>query len=455
MQNHNIKLKRTFLSLFSCCFAFFVFSFALTVHAQDITIGETIILTNPDNGNGNLLVAQSATLSQTATIQSLSFYVTTASGNLRLGIYDATGPSGGPGTKKAETNLFVPTTGWNTANVITPVSLSPGTYWLAYLHSSSSLAFVDDYTGSAKWYSYTFGSMPQTFSTSPTGGYAVHWSFYATLNTSGVVPPSTKFSINDRVQVNATFVNVRATANGTLLGTQTTNALGTVIGGPTNTGGYNWWNINFDTGFDGWSAEDYLVKYTILSPLDFTLSNGGNKSVTQGSSVTNSVTATLSSGTTQSTGFAVSGLPTGATASFSPTACSPNCSTTLTISTSASTPAGNSTIIVTVTAGSVTKTSTFTLTVNAPTTTSGALLQKSDLVYQGSFKVPHGTFGASSFDWGEGIMAYNPANNSLFISSHPYQNSVAEISIPTVVNSSSLAALNTASLLQNFSPTPQ
>ena len=287
-----------------------------------------------------------------------------------------------------------------------------------------------------------------TVTITATGGSVIKTStFTLTVN----APTSTKFSINDRVQVNATFVNVRATANGTLLGTQTTNALGTVIGGPTNTGGYNWWNINFDTGFDGWSAEDYLVKYTILSPLDFTLSNGGNKSVTQGSSVTNSVTATLSSGTTQSTGFAVSGLPTGATASFSPTACSPNCSTTLTISTSASTPAGNSTIIVTVTAGSVTKTSTFTLTVNAPTTTSGALLQKSDLVYQGSFKVPHGTFGASSFDWGEGIMAYNPANNSLFISSHPYQNSVAEISIPTVVNSSSLAALNTASVLQNFS----
>src|SRR3989338_2173060 len=39
MQNHNTKLKRTFLSLFSCCFALFVFSFALTAHAQDITSG--------------------------------------------------------------------------------------------------------------------------------------------------------------------------------------------------------------------------------------------------------------------------------------------------------------------------------------------------------------------------------------------------------------------------------
>ena len=70
-----------------------------------------------DSNNGNKLVAQRATLSQTATIQSLSFYVVTASGNLRLGIYDATGPGGGPGAKKAETASITPTTGWNTANV--------------------------------------------------------------------------------------------------------------------------------------------------------------------------------------------------------------------------------------------------------------------------------------------------------------------------------------------------
>ena len=89
-------------------------------------------------------MAQPATLSQTATIQSLSFYIVTASGNLRLGIYDATGPSGRPGAKKAETASITPTTGWNTANVITPVSLPPGTYWLAYLASSNSLRFKAD-----------------------------------------------------------------------------------------------------------------------------------------------------------------------------------------------------------------------------------------------------------------------------------------------------------------------
>ena len=64
-----------------------------------VTIGDNTNLPNDDNGNGNLLVAQNTTLSQTATIQSLSFYVTVAGGNLPLGIYDATGP----GALKAKT----------------------------------------------------------------------------------------------------------------------------------------------------------------------------------------------------------------------------------------------------------------------------------------------------------------------------------------------------------------
>src|SRR5262245_4182883 len=96
----------------------------VTEAVTTITIGQTSILPSGDTNNGNYLLAQQATLGQTATIQSLSFYVTTAGGNLRLGIYDATGPGGGPGVKKAETNSFTPGTGWNTQNVVTPVSLA-------------------------------------------------------------------------------------------------------------------------------------------------------------------------------------------------------------------------------------------------------------------------------------------------------------------------------------------
>ena len=86
-------------------------------------------------------------IKQAATIQSLSFYVSAASGNLILGIYDATGPNGGPGALKASTASFAAKTGWNTANVVTPVSLAAGTYWMAFLPSSNTLTFLNNPTG--------------------------------------------------------------------------------------------------------------------------------------------------------------------------------------------------------------------------------------------------------------------------------------------------------------------
>ena len=95
--------------------ASYVLVFLDSAQAQSVNFGETAVLSAADGQNANLLLAQVATLSEAATVQSLSFYVTAASGNLILGIYDATGPSGGPGALKASTASFAPKTGWNTA----------------------------------------------------------------------------------------------------------------------------------------------------------------------------------------------------------------------------------------------------------------------------------------------------------------------------------------------------
>lgn len=99
---------------------------------------------------------------------------------------------------------------------------------------------------------------------------------------------------------------------------------------------------------------------------DFSLSNGGSRSVTQGSSVSNAISATMVSGTTQAVFFSAAGLPTGSTASFSPTSCSPICTSTLTISTTASTAPGSYSVLVSVTGGSLSRTTSFVLTVNTP-----------------------------------------------------------------------------------------
>ncbi|KKT59378.1 MAG: Sheath polysaccharide-degrading enzyme, partial [Candidatus Giovannonibacteria bacterium GW2011_GWA1_44_25] len=102
------------------------------------------------------------------------------------------------------------------------------------------------------------------------------------------------------------------------------------------------------------TAADITELYNLGSTaFDFSLTNGGNKSVTQGSSVNNTVTATLVSGTAQAVSFiTASGLPTGAAATFSPISCTPStaCSTVLTISALSTTPAGTYTITVTGTA---------------------------------------------------------------------------------------------------------
>ena len=76
-------------------------------------------------------------------------------------------------------------------------------------------------------------------------------------------------------------------------------------------------------------------------PFSFSVSNSGAKSVVAGSSVTNSISTTLTSGSSQAVSFAVSGLPSGATGFFSSASCNPACSTLLNVSTSGSTPAGN------------------------------------------------------------------------------------------------------------------
>lgn len=88
----------------------------------------------------------------------------------------------------AETASFTPADGWNTQNVITPVSLTAGNYWLAYLPSSNALSFVkQNASGSCYYYYHSFGSgFPTTFNTKPNNCTPTTWSFYATLAPSGV-----------------------------------------------------------------------------------------------------------------------------------------------------------------------------------------------------------------------------------------------------------------------------
>src|SRR5215472_11448551 len=101
---------------------------------------------------------------------------------------------------------------------------------------------------------------------------------------------------------------------------------------------------------------------------DFSLSSAGDQSVYAGSSVMDTITGSLLSGSTGQVSFSVAGLPSGATGSFSQTACNLNCSSILTVGTTAATSGGTFPITVTATGGGVTKTTAFLLTVLTVTT---------------------------------------------------------------------------------------
>jgi len=80
---------------------------------------------------------------------------------------------------------------------------------------------------------------------------------------------------------------------------------------------------------------------------------------------------------------------------------------------------------------------------------SGPLLQQGDLIYQGAFRVPQGTIGSSSLNYGGTGLAYNPTRNSLFLVGHDWDQATAEISIPSqIVNTTNLNNLVTATVLQ-------
>ena len=82
-----------------------------------------------------------------------------------------------------------------------------------------------------------------------------------TSNTTIILPPA-KFVIGDPVRVTGDYLQVRTAGSlaGLAQGSRMTGDLGTIVGGPKYSDGYVWWNVNYDTGVDGWSVQDWLEK---------------------------------------------------------------------------------------------------------------------------------------------------------------------------------------------------
>jgi Concanavalin A-like lectin/glucanases superfamily len=159
-------------------------------------------------------------------------------------------------------------------------------------------------------------------------------------------------------------------------------------------------------------------------PFNFSLANSMSLSAAQGSSATNTIMANLLAGSPTPISFSASTLPSGASASFSLTTCSPTCSSLLTVATAAWTPAGTYTVSVTGAGGGVTKTTSFSLTVTSAAST--AMTSAASIAItsptQGTTLAPGQTVTATGSGtnlrwdidlWSEGLPAFKTGTGSI------------------------------------------
>lgn len=98
--------------------------------------------------------------------------------------------------------------------------------------------------------------------------------------------------------------------------------------------------------------------------LDFGISaSPSSRTIGQGQAASYDVATTLTTGTTQSVALSVTGLPSGATATFSPTSITPTGSSTLLVSTTSTTPSGTFPLTIIASGGGITKSATVNLVV--------------------------------------------------------------------------------------------
>ena len=78
--------------------------------------------------------------------------------------------------------------------------------------------------------------------------------------------------------------------------------------------------------------------------------------------------------------------------------------------------------------------------------------QTRDFTYIGAFRVPTGTVGSDTFEYGGNALAFNPANQSLFMASNfDHGLNIAEVQIPTTLSSTGVvSSMGVANVLQPF-----
>jgi uncharacterized membrane protein YjfL (UPF0719 family) len=116
-------------------------------------------------------------------------------------------------------------------------------------------------------------------------------------------PPSNpSFAVGTRIElIKNTNVRDTGSLSGTLLGSQAVGMTGTIVTGPTLSSGITWWQVNYDSGTDGWSgADNFTVSSTpppvvLEPPINPSFTVGARIEVIKNTNVrkTGSLTGTL------------------------------------------------------------------------------------------------------------------------------------------------------------------
>ncbi len=189
---------------------------------------------------------------------------------------DGTSTSTSPGNQ-APTNLMVNGPSTVTAavsNSWTFIATDPEgkalNYKVKWGDSSSEAEATGMASGVSKSFSHAYapsGGYTITFTaTDDKGLTATKTTVVQTVQTdmpaTSTPQASNKFAAGDKIKVTAPNVQVRDVFSDytPLLGVRGVGDTGVVVGGPKSDNRYWWWQINYDTGVDGWSAGDWLEK---------------------------------------------------------------------------------------------------------------------------------------------------------------------------------------------------
>jgi subtilase family serine protease len=202
-------------------------------------------------------------------------------------------------------------------------------------------------------------------------------------------------------------------------------------------------SFNAVTGYDlvtGWGSPNGPALINALaggsgSSGNFSLSDSpGSVSVTQGGTATSTISVSDLNGFSGSVALSASGLPSGVTASFSPS--STTSSSTLTLTASSSAAAGTYTVTITGTSGSLTNTTTLSVTVSTAATPSFSLSDS-----PGSVAVTQGSSATSTVS----VADQNGFTGSVALSASGLPSGVTAAFSPSSTTSTSTLTLTASS----------